>query len=89
MRCCVAAKRGRDDQTERKYSIRQGDSTIAAWLVCRLTGSGNPASRVELIEEPGRAIPGQSLKPMRLAPARRSRHLPISTARGPRPWRPP
>jgi hypothetical protein len=32
MRYCVAAKRGRDDQTEAKYSMRQGNLTIPAWL---------------------------------------------------------
>jgi hypothetical protein len=62
MRCCVAAKRGRDDQTEAKYSMRQGNFTIA--VPARVTyrpvspGAAAPAGFVELIEQPGRAIPG-------------------------------
>jgi hypothetical protein len=47
MRYCVAAKRGRDDQTEAKYSMRQGNFTIAAWLGC-LPGAAAPARFIAL-----------------------------------------
>ena len=71
MRYCVAAKRGRDDQTEAKYSMRQAIQQFQA----PLPGPAAPAGLVKLIEEPGRAIPGQSLQPMRLARFHREPHL--------------
>jgi hypothetical protein len=63
MRYCVAAKRGRDDQTEAKYSMRLGIQQLEAYL----PGMAARAGLVELVEQPGRAIPGQSLQPMWLA----------------------
>src|SRR5271166_4449462 len=62
----VAAKRGRDDQTEAKYSMDQGNRQLQSGSSAGLRCPAAAAGLVELVEKTGRAVSGQGLQPMRL-----------------------